>query len=114
MTKRPRSDLGGAFVVNGLARVERAVRSVSPGPDRVAVGLVGQDRPLSPDLVALAAPAAAAVQPVAAFEVTDAVLRAGSVASQSTPGVSGGWLLPAAMNTVFAASSARAALVGVG
>src|ERR1019366_5317256 len=55
-----------------VALVEGAVRSVSPGPDGERVGVVGQDRPFSPDLLALVAFEAAAVQPVAAFGVAGA------------------------------------------
>jgi Transposase DDE domain len=61
----------GRFAVNGFALIKRAVRSVSPGPDDEGVGVVAQDRPLSPDLLAFVALQAGSVQPVAAFEVTD-------------------------------------------
>ena len=71
---------------NGLALVEGAVGSVSPLADDERVGVVGQDRPLSPDLPALVAFQAGSVQPVAAFEVADPALVAGSVAPQPALG----------------------------
>ena len=48
--------------------------SVSAGPDGQRVGVVGEDRPAGPDLLALVAFQAAAVEAVAAFEVADAAL----------------------------------------
>ena len=77
------------------ALVEGAVGSVPPGPDGERVGVVGQDRPLSPDLPALVAFQAGAVQPVAAFEVTDPALRTRSVASHPTLGALRAGLLAA-------------------
>jgi hypothetical protein len=67
----------GRFVVNGFALIERAIWSVSSDPDGEGVGVVAQGRPLSPNLLAFVAFEAAAVQPVAAFEVTDPALGAG-------------------------------------
>src|ERR1041384_5434860 len=66
-------------------RVER-YRSVSVGPDGERVGVVGQDRPFSPDLLALVTLEPAAVQPVAALEVADPALGAGPVAPQAPAG----------------------------
>src|SRR6185437_15309260 len=78
-----------------VALVEGAIRSVSPLSDSERVGVVGQDRPFSPDLLSLVALQAGSVQPVAAFEVADPTLGAGSVARQPAPGVSGGGFLVA-------------------
>ena len=78
------------------------------------VEVVGEDRPLSPDPLALVALQPAAVQSVAAFEVTDPALRPGSVARQPALGASGGRLLVASDEHVLALSSASAAFVGVG
>jgi hypothetical protein len=79
----------GRFVVNGFALVEESLRSVSPGPDGEGVGVVAQDRPLSPDLPAFVAFQPAAVQSVATFEVADAAFLASSVAPQSALGAFG-------------------------
>src|SRR5215213_832811 len=70
-------------------------RSVSRGPDGERVGVVGQDGPLSPDLLALVALQPAAVDAVAAFEVADPSFGAGSVALQPASGASGPGLLAA-------------------
>src|ERR1035437_7609323 len=72
-----------------------AVLSVSPGPDGERVGVVGEDPPLSPDLLALVAFEAAVAHPVAAFEVADASLLAGSVTLQAPIGASGARFLAA-------------------
>src|SRR5438045_8092195 len=78
-----------------FALVERAVGSVSPRPDGERVAVVGENRPLSPDLMAFVAFEAAAVHPVAAFEVTDPALGACSVAPQAAGGAFGGGFLAA-------------------
>src|SRR4051812_40146339 len=80
----------GAAVRSGWVRsgrVER-YRSVSAGPDGERVGVVGQDRPFSPDLLALVALEPAAVQGIAALEVADSSLGAGSVAPQAASAAS--------------------------
>ena len=79
----------------GLLLSKERFGSVSPLPDGERVGVVGQDRPLSPDLPALVAFQAGSVQPVAAFEVTDPALLAGSVAPQPALGALGGRFLAA-------------------
>jgi len=68
---------------------------VSAGPDGERVSVVGEDRPCGPDLLALVALEAAAVQTVAAFEVADPSFGAGSVALQTALGASGAGLLAA-------------------
>ena len=97
-----------------VALVEGAIRSVSPFTDDERVGVVGEDAPLSPDLLALVALQAGSVQPVAAFEVTDPALGPGSVARsrRRVCREAGSWR--PAMKIVLAPSSANAALVGVG
>src|SRR4051794_33006747 len=65
----------------------------SPGAGGEGVGVVGEDRPLSPDLLAVGALEAAAVQAVAALEVADAALLAGAVAREPPPGAAGAGLL---------------------
>src|SRR5512140_1076689 len=72
-----------------------ALGSVSRGPDGERIAVVGQDSPLTPDLLAVVASQAAAVQSVAAFEVADAAFLAGAVARQPSLGVSGGGFLAA-------------------
>ena len=67
--------------------------------DGERVGVVGEDRPLSPDLLALVAFEAAAVQPVAAFEVADSSLGSGAVALQAALGASEPGCWRAGMNT---------------
>ena len=69
--------------------------SVSVGSDGERVEVVGEDRPAGPDLLALVAFEAAAVEAVAAFEVADAALGAGSVALQPPLGAFGAGLLAA-------------------
>src|SRR5437764_14097781 len=73
----------------------RAVRSVSPGSDGERVGVVGEDRPLSPDLLAFVALEARSPQSVAAFEVADPSFRAGSVLAQPALAAFGAVLLAA-------------------
>ena len=72
-----------------------AVGSVSLLSDGEGVGVVGQDRPLSPDPPPLVAFQAGSVQPVAAFEVADPALLASAVAPQPACAALGGWLLAA-------------------
>src|ERR1035437_150381 len=67
------------FVVSGCSDRESGW-SVSPGSDGERVSVVGEDRPSGPDLLAFVAFEAAAVQSVAAFEVTDPPFGPGSVA----------------------------------
>src|ERR687898_348277 len=55
----------------GFAPVGERSRSLSAGSDGQGVGVVGEDRPLSPDLLAFVALEPAAVRRVAAFEVAD-------------------------------------------
>ena len=59
----------------GLLSWSVSLSSVSPGPDGKGVEVVGEDRPFSPDLLAFVALQPAAVQSVAAFEVTDPAFR---------------------------------------
>src|SRR3954452_1221370 len=72
-----------------------AVGSVSAGPDGEGVEVVGEDRPLGPDLLPVVALQTAAVQPVAAFEVADAAFCPGSVSLHPPLGASGAGLLAA-------------------
>ena len=58
----------------------------SGGLDGEGVQVVGQDRPASPDPLALVTPEAAAAQPIAPLEVADAALTAGAVAGQAPAG----------------------------
>src|SRR5665811_160664 len=77
------------------ARVESSPVSVSPGSDGEGVSVVGQDAPSGPDLLAFVAFEAGSLQAVAAFEVTDPSLGAGSVALHSSLGAFGSGLLTA-------------------
>jgi hypothetical protein len=61
-----------------------AVFSVSVGSDGECVGVVGEDRPAGPDLLALLAFQSAAVEAVAAFEVADSAFGAGAVAGEAS------------------------------
>src|ERR1700687_871659 len=79
----------------GFAVGEGAVESVSPGPDGERVSVVGQDRPLSPDLPALVAFEARSGEPVASFEVAVAAFGAGAVAPQPALGAFRAGLLAA-------------------
>src|SRR3954454_13455356 len=100
----------GAAVRSGWVRsgrVER-YRSVSEGPDGERVGVVGQDRPFSPDLLALVALEPAAVQRIAALEVADSSLGAGAVAPQPASAASRFGLLAARDETRGRAPAARA------
>src|SRR5665213_3799495 len=78
-----------------VARVESSLVSISSGSDGERVGVVGEDAPAGPDLLAFIAFEAGSVQAVAAFEVTDPPLRARSVALQSSLGAFGAGLLAA-------------------
>jgi hypothetical protein len=69
-------------VMSRLALIDSTLRSASPGADGERVEVVSQDRPLSPGLPAVVAFQAAAVQPLAAFEVADPSLGARSAAQQ--------------------------------
>src|ERR1039458_9773379 len=82
------------FVVNGCSDRE-SFWSVSPGPDGERVSVVGEDRPSGPDLLAFVAFEAASAHPVAAFEVADPPLGAGSVALHPSLGAFGAGLLAA-------------------
>jgi hypothetical protein len=73
----------------GLLLVELA-RTGSPGSDGKRVGVIGEDRPLSPELLALAALQAGAAEPVAALEVADPSLLA---AVFKVPVATAGWVL---------------------
>src|SRR5664279_4519000 len=73
----------------------RSVWSVSLGSDGECVGVIGEDSPFGPDLLALGALQAAAAHPVAALEVADPALLAGSVALQPAIGASGAGFLAA-------------------
>src|SRR5664279_3257951 len=78
-----------------VARSESSLVSVSPGSDGEGVGVVGEDAPAGPDLLAFVALEAGSVQAVAAFEVTDPSLGARSVALHSSLGAFGAGLLAA-------------------
>ncbi len=89
----------------------------------MGVEVVGEDRPAAPGLLAGAPGQAAAAQPVAAFEVADAALRAGAVAVQASAGagrvglltagdVHGGGGLVASVDRVLGAGGAEAAVDG--
>ena len=71
-----------------VARVESSLISVSSGSDGERVSVVGQDAPSGPDLLAFVAFEAGSVQAVAAFEVTDPSLCAGSVLLEAANGSS--------------------------
>src|SRR5215216_615686 len=77
------------FVVSGFRSGWGARWSVSAGPGGERVGVVGEDRPLGPDLLALVALQPAAIDALAAFEVADRSFGAGSVAPQPASGASG-------------------------
>src|SRR5215213_1102710 len=68
--------------------------SRSGGVDGEGVEVVGQDRPAGPDPLALVALEAAARQPIAALEVADPPLAAGTVAGQAPAGAPGARLGP--------------------
>src|SRR6476646_3715402 len=92
-TKRPRSDLTRP-VRSDWALIE-LVGSVSPASDGEGVGVVAQDRPSGPDLPAFVSLEPGSVHTVAAFEVTDPALGAGSVARQPSLGAPAAGLLAA-------------------
>src|SRR5215203_4211923 len=62
--------------------------------DGEGVEVVGQDRPASPDPLALVASQAAAPQPIAPLEVADPSLAASAVAGQAPAGAPGARLGP--------------------
>src|SRR5664279_1060610 len=76
-----------------VARVESSLVSVSSGSDGERVSVVGKDAPSGPDLLAFVAFEAGSVQAIAAFEVADPSLGAGSVALQPALGAFGAGLL---------------------
>jgi hypothetical protein len=97
--KRPRRKGGAAVRVSGRVALVGAVGSLSAGPDVERVEVVGEDRPAGPDRLAVRARRAAAVLPVAAFEVADSSLGSGAVALQAALGASESGCWRAGMNT---------------